>query len=316
MHGGSERFLIRSRGTVLVDVELVPGAYMIGRSVECALHVAHAFVSRRHGSLWHEPGQGWRYRDLREEGAESVHVTDDAPVPLGAYLELVTGGYLVSHETLSRALPRKRRPWLWTSLVMALVMAIGGVYFGHRRATAPLAPAELLARARGSVVSLEHLPSDETRAALLEATDLTEEDFLASAPFCSGFVVAPDVVLTANHCVQAADGRVSADFVVTADDGTRHAVTRVLGYNVKRDYLFLEVPSLDAESPFELRDDFVVGERVFTLGNVEGQGLALRDGIAASVTPDPDRPSVDFLRFSAPASGGNSGGPRLDVARL
>lgn len=309
--GLCQRFLVRFRGAVLVDVELVPGAYMIGRSAECALHLAHAVVSRRHGSLWHDEG-GWKYRDLRREGAEPVEVTDDAPIELGPSLELVTGGYLVEHETASRPRPRERRPWLWTTLLLLVALSLSGGYLGYRRVTAPLPPGELLARARPSVVTLDARPSDATRAALIAATDLTEDDFLDAAPFCSGFVVAPDVIVTASHCVLSSDGAVRTDLEVTGDDGARHEVARVLGLNVKRDYMFLEVPTLDAEAPFELHEDFEVGERVYTLGDVQGEGLALRDGIASSITPDRDRPGVDYLRFSAPVSSGNSGGPLLD----
>ena len=79
-----------------------------------------------------------------------------------------------------------------------------------------------------------------------------------------------------------------------------------------QDYLFLEVEDLDNDRSFEFASNFEIGEKVFTIGNVSGEGLALRDGIISGETEDINDPSIKHIRFSAAASPGNSGGPLLN----
>ncbi len=96
-------------------------------------------------------------------------------------------------------------------------------------------------------------------------------------------------------------------------DGKFFKPSRVLGANYKRDFLFLEVPGLDSYGHLEFNDQYKVGQKVFTIGNVSGQGIAIRSGEVASKTQDPDDPSIEFIRYSAAASPGNSGGPLVDA---
>jgi hypothetical protein len=53
---------------------------------------------------------------------------------------------------------------------------------------------------------------------------------------------------------------------------------------------------------------------VFSVGNAYGQGIVIRDGLYTSNTPEEGKGAWNWLRFSAAASPGNSGGPLLDQA--
>jgi hypothetical protein len=55
-----------------------------------------------------------------------------------------------------------------------------------------------------------------------------------------------------------------------------------------------------------------INERVFAVGNALGQGVAIRDGLYTSNTPEQIDGKWNWIRFSAAASPGNSGGPLLD----
>ncbi len=52
---------------------------------------------------------------------------------------------------------------------------------------------------------------------------------------------------------------------------------------------------------------------MIAVGNALGQGIVGRDGVLTSETPEDVAGSWKWLRFSAPASPGNSGGPLLDA---
>jgi hypothetical protein len=55
-----------------------------------------------------------------------------------------------------------------------------------------------------------------------------------------------------------------------------------------------------------------VDDPVFAVGNALGEGVVIRDGLLTSLTPEAKDGKWKWLRFSAAASPGNSGGPLLD----
>jgi hypothetical protein len=57
-----------------------------------------------------------------------------------------------------------------------------------------------------------------------------------------------------------------------------------------------------------------LNETVFAVGNALGEGVVVRDGLLTSQTPEDLHGEWKWLRFSAAASPGNSGGPLLDTA--
>jgi hypothetical protein len=88
-----------------------------------------------------------------------------------------------------------------------------------------------------------------------------DKDFLEASSFCTGFIVAEDVVLTAGHCLHhGMFFDIDPQFVVKTHDGKTHKAKRVLGFNTKKDFLFLEVPGLESYGTLELHDEVIVGE--------------------------------------------------------
>jgi serine protease Do len=53
---------------------------------------------------------------------------------------------------------------------------------------------------------------------------------------------------------------------------------------------------------------------VFAVGNALGEGVVIRDGVFTSETPEEEEGEWKWMRFSAAASPGNSGGPLIDQA--
>jgi hypothetical protein len=73
----------------------------------------------------------------------------------------------------------------------------------------------------------------------------------------------------------------------------------------------VEVPGLTAAG-LKTAPPPAANAKVYTAGNALGSGVAVREGVYTSTTPEAWKGQWSFLRFSAPASPGNSGGPLLD----
>ena len=66
--------------------------------------------------------------------------------------------------------------------------------------------------------------------------------------------------------------------------------------------------------PLELGPTPAVNDAVFAVGNALGQGVVVRNGVYTSDTPEEQSGQWRWLRFSAAAAPGNSGGPLIDQA--
>jgi S1-C subfamily serine protease len=100
--------------------------------------------------------------------------------------------------------------------------------------------------------------------------------------------------------LRATDGR-----VYEIDEFVRHSGTRDLAVFTLREPPVTSKPLERGAAP-------TVGATVYTVGNAQGEGLSIRGGNVASFTPEPLESAWSFIRYSAPTSPGNSGGPLLD----
>ena len=76
---------------------------------------------------------------------------------------------------------------------------------------------------------------------------LKDTDFKESSGFCTGFLVGPNIVLTAAHCLfgtMVID--INNDFYLKTSDGKKHKIKEVLGFDIKKDYLFLKTEGMES----------------------------------------------------------------------
>jgi len=180
--------------------------------------------------------------------------------------------------------------------VAALLVACAGVHGhagpGNAGAKAPetdpsarLSVAEIADRARPSVVVIR------TEAAL-----------------ATGFVVAPNVVVTNLHVLANAG---SAELLFA--DGTRSMVTGVLDFDAAHDLAMLAMAeSTPAHAVLALGDDrrLRAGDAVVALGTPQGLDFIVSTGVIGAVrTVNAD---LTLLQITAPISPGSSGGPLLN----
>jgi serine protease Do len=130
----------------------------------------------------------------------------------------------------------------------------------------------------------------------------------------TAFALTPNTFATAAHVIFFAG--VGSQFGVPGirdSQGKVYPIDRVLKFAQHEDYVVFTVTGAPAVTALPTGDPPPIDEPVYAVGNALGEGVVIRDGLLTSVTPEPQDGKWKFLRFSAAASPGNSGGPLLDV---
>ncbi|MFH2115552.1 MAG: ankyrin repeat domain-containing protein, partial [Spirochaetota bacterium] len=117
--------------------------------------------------------------------------------------------------------------------------------------------------------------------------------------------------ISAAHVFALERPTLRSEYSLRDTQGRIFPIGRVYAYSYWRDYVSFEVPGLNVPG-LEVLSDPPMNIRVFSIGNALGEGVVIRDRILTSRTPEDWKGSWRWLRFSAPASPGNSGGPLID----
>jgi serine protease Do len=129
----------------------------------------------------------------------------------------------------------------------------------------------------------------------------------------TAFAIAPDTFATAAHVMDAA---VSGQFgppSIRAGDGKVYPIDKVVKFALREDFAVFTVSDAPPAAAFEVNTSPVINDAIFAVGNALGEGVVIRDGLLTSQTPEQQDGAWKWLRFSAAASPGNSGGPLLDA---
>ena len=321
------KIIVRYLGMSIVQKDLEPGEYKIGRSGDNDIQISHDFISRRHAKIFFKAGQWW-YQDLRVKHIhyqkDPIKITQETKIELGNQVELITEDYLDVKKTIlyqvdgagslkDEKKPR-RRPVAMLAIISFLLIAGGAIYYFSVSLKRQMDANTLYEFVRPKIVEFVKIKDPKAIRDLKKYAGAKEKDFIDEIGYCTGFIVRPGIVLSANHCLHGIS-IVDSDvrFKLKTHDGKLHDVARILGFDLKKDFLYLDVPSLKEYGCLEIStEECKVGEKVYTIGNVAGEGIAIRDGIMAGKTKDLNDPNIEFVRYSAAASPGNSGGPLVN----
>jgi len=130
----------------------------------------------------------------------------------------------------------------------------------------------------------------------------------------TAFALGGNTYATAAHVLLACVDSQYGPPALRASDGSIHAVAKILKFSMSEDFVVFSLSEPLNVTPSHINRSPHVDDVVFAVGNALGEGIVIRDGLFTSETPEQQDGRWRWIRFSAAASPGNSGGPLLDAA--
>ena len=128
----------------------------------------------------------------------------------------------------------------------------------------------------------------------------------------TAFAIGPNTYVSAAHVINVGIVSQYGEPQLRAANGDVRAIDQVLKYSDEQDFVVFSLKSPFKAQPLATNRAPVIDAPVFTAGNALGEGIVVREGLLTSLTPEEVNGRWQWLRFSAAASPGNSGGPLLD----
>jgi serine protease Do len=128
----------------------------------------------------------------------------------------------------------------------------------------------------------------------------------------TAFAIGPNRFVSAAHVIRAGNGSQYGPLALRDAAGTTYRIDKIIKYSSGEDYAVFSVLAAPDVVPLETRSRPMLNTPVFAVGNALGEGVVVRDGSYTSDTPEELDGRWQWLRFSAAASPGNSGGPLID----
>jgi len=128
----------------------------------------------------------------------------------------------------------------------------------------------------------------------------------------TAFAIGPNRYVTASHVAQLGIGGLFGKPLLRDAQGKVYAIDKVLQYSLGEDFMVFSLVDGPQVAPLKADRGSHLNEVVYAVGNALGTGVVVRDGLYTSNTPEEQDGRWRWIRFSAAASPGNSGGPLLD----
>ncbi len=131
-------------------------------------------------------------------------------------------------------------------------------------------------------------------------------------PIGTAFVLDENRFVTAAHVLAAAITAPYESVSIRGQGGDIHEIAEIHQLSLAEDYVVFSLRDAIAARPLPVNTRAAIGGTAHAIGNALGEGIVIRDGLLTSETPEERDGAWNWLRFSAAASPGNSGGPLLD----
>lgn len=128
----------------------------------------------------------------------------------------------------------------------------------------------------------------------------------------TAFAISPSEFVSAAHVVNLGSGSQFKKIFLRDKKGKVYPIGKVLKYSKDRDFIVFSLPDAKAKRFLPINKSPRINQKVYAVGNALGEGIVIRDGLYTSDTPEEEAGEWKWIRFSAAASPGNSGGPLLD----
>jgi len=130
----------------------------------------------------------------------------------------------------------------------------------------------------------------------------------------TAFLLKDGYFYSASHVFTLYGDTVQNNYFIRDSSGKTYPVDEIITLSNRRDFISFSVPSYKPKENqgLEVSKKYEMNSNVFSVGNALGDGVIIRNGILTSVTEEDRDGEWKWLRFSAAASPGNSGGPLIN----
>ncbi|HKC15993.1 MAG TPA: TonB family protein [Steroidobacteraceae bacterium] len=129
----------------------------------------------------------------------------------------------------------------------------------------------------------------------------------------TAFALGSNTYVTAAHVLLAGMDSQYGSPALRRTDGSVYAIDRILKFSSYQDFVVFSVQIDPAPPGLDTNQQPQIDDPVMAVGNALGEGIVIRDGLYTSATAEEQDGRWKWIRFSAAASPGNSGGPLLDA---
>ena len=128
----------------------------------------------------------------------------------------------------------------------------------------------------------------------------------------TAFAIGANRYVSAAHVIMAGVGSQYDPPALRDASGHVYEIEQMLRFSLHEDFAVFSLKNDPRVPPLAVNTHPTVNEAVYAVGNALGEGIVIRDGLYTSATPEEQDGRWKWIRFSAAASPGNSGGPLLD----
>jgi S1-C subfamily serine protease len=129
----------------------------------------------------------------------------------------------------------------------------------------------------------------------------------------TAFALGDNRYVTAAHVLQVGIDSLWGEPALRDASGHVYAIDKIEKFSLQQDFVVFSLTGQPATATaLEINMKPALNEVVYAVGNALGTGVVIRDGLYTSDTPEEQDGRWKWMRFSAAASPGNSGGPLLD----
>ncbi|WP_130620281.1 S1 family peptidase [Dyella amyloliquefaciens] len=128
----------------------------------------------------------------------------------------------------------------------------------------------------------------------------------------TAFALGDNHFVTAGHVLSLGIDNLMGEPALRDASGHVFAIDTVTRFSLQQDFVEFTLKDPPKVTPLEPNTHASMNDVVYAVGNALGTGIVIRDGLYTSQTPEEEDGRWQWMRFSAAASPGNSGGPLLD----
>jgi len=128
----------------------------------------------------------------------------------------------------------------------------------------------------------------------------------------TAFAIGHNRYVTAGHVLLAGVGSLWGPPALRDTQGHVYAIDKIEKFSLREDFVVFTLAGEPTPAALDIDTTPAMNQVVYAVGNALGTGVVIRDGLYTSDTPEQQDGSWKWMRFSAAASPGNSGGPLLD----